>query len=316
MCWPLSHAANFLILILIPILIQYTDLARAKSEALNNISTLFKQSIKSCNAKWRRQRWRTVKKKTTIGLISKKASLHAGAVHFFLYISLPLFCTTTTWNFQKLPSYTFYGGNVLRVVVHLFFTATHFHLALVAASISHFLTAATKLSLLLQQKMSPLFLSLALDFCRPFSWWASLACRLIVLFSLSFPCSTFQICGHENLSTLENTETETIPAFRFRLYCLFSCLCFTRRGWLCIRVAFGWPYLLIELFYIGMPVVMTDGRPGRRAYGPVITKISQMGRLPYFLTHGAPLRALRVRESSATIRKGHRHHCRYSFVPF
>ena len=26
------------------------------------------------------------------------------------------------------------------------------------------------------------------------------------------------------------------------------------------RVAFGLPYLLIELFYIGMPVVRTDGR--------------------------------------------------------
>ena len=25
-------------------------------------------------------------------------------------------------------------------------------------------------------------------------------------------------------------------------------------------VAFGFPYLLIELFYIGMPVVRTDGR--------------------------------------------------------
>ena len=26
------------------------------------------------------------------------------------------------------------------------------------------------------------------------------------------------------------------------------------------RVAFGLPFLLIELFYIGMPVVRTDGR--------------------------------------------------------
>ena len=27
-----------------------------------------------------------------------------------------------------------------------------------------------------------------------------------------------------------------------------------------LSVAFGLPYLLIELFYIGMPVVRTDGR--------------------------------------------------------
>ena len=32
------------------------------------------------------------------GVISKKATLHMQ--HTFLYISLPLFCTTTTWNFR------------------------------------------------------------------------------------------------------------------------------------------------------------------------------------------------------------------------
>ena len=45
--------------------------------------------------------------KTTIGLISKNTSLH---------ISLPLFCNV------KLPSYAFYGGNVVRV----FFSFTFF----------------------------------------------------------------------------------------------------------------------------------------------------------------------------------------------
>ena len=44
--------------------------------------------------------------KTTIGLISKNTSLHVQ--HLFLYISLPLFCNV------KLPSYAFYGGNVVR----------------------------------------------------------------------------------------------------------------------------------------------------------------------------------------------------------
>ena len=29
---------------------------------------------------------------------------------------------------QKLPSYTFYGGNALRVPVHFFVTAAHVHL--------------------------------------------------------------------------------------------------------------------------------------------------------------------------------------------
>ena len=62
-------------------------------------------------------------------------------------------------------------------------------------------------------------------------------------------------------------------------------------------VAFRFPYLLIELFYIGMPVVGRDGRAGRRSvYGHVITKFSRMGSLPHFFTHSAPLRALRARE--------------------
>ena len=34
------------------------------------------------------------------------------------------------------------------------------------------------------------------------------------------------------VNTLDNTDTETISAFRFRLYWLFNCLCFTRGGWL------------------------------------------------------------------------------------
>ena len=52
-------------------------------------------------------------------------------------------------------------------------------------------------------------------------------------------------------------------------------------------VAFGLPYLLIELFYIGMPVVRTDGWR-RSVYCHVITKFSRMDRLPYFLSYGAP----------------------------
>ena len=119
--------------------------------------------------------------KTRIGLISKKATLHVQ--YTFLYISLSLFCTTTSWNFQKLLSYTFYGGNVVRVLVHFFLTAAYFHLALVAASISHFVTVATKFSCCSSNKKCLLcFFSLALDLFRPFSRWASLACRLLSLF--------------------------------------------------------------------------------------------------------------------------------------
>ena len=53
---------------------------------------------------------------------------------------------------------------------------------------------------------------------------------------------------------------------------------------------------MIELFYIGMPVVRTDGRSlARSVYGHVITKFSWMGSLPHILTNDAPLRASRAR---------------------
>ena len=60
-----------------------------------------------------------------------------------------------------------------------------FHLALVAASVSHFVTAATKFS---KKKLPSLFLffffrlSFALDLCPPFSRWASLASQQLSLF--------------------------------------------------------------------------------------------------------------------------------------
>ena len=48
------------------------------------------------------------------------------------------------------------------------------------------------------------------------------------------------------------------------------------------------PYLMIELFYIGMPLVRMGGRAGGRSVnGQVITKFSGMGSLPHFLTDGA-----------------------------
>ena len=76
---------------------------------------------------------------------NQQKSNFALAANLFLYISFPLFCTTTTWNFQKLPSCAFYGENVVRVLVHLFFSLLLI-LTLVAASISHFLTVAIKFS--------------------------------------------------------------------------------------------------------------------------------------------------------------------------
>ena len=88
--------------------------------------------------------------KTTIGLISKKETLyvqHTSFVHFFAVV-------LHDYN-VKLPSYTFYGGNVVRLSLLTFFL-----LPLIFT-----LVAATK--------MSPLF-------------FISLCSSLSLFFSLNF----------------------------------------------------------------------------------------------------------------------------------
>ena len=122
------------------------------------------------------ERW-----KTTIGLISKKATLLV--LHTFFVHSLPLFCTTTTWNVQKVLSCTFYGGNVVRFLVHLFSLPLIFTLHWLPLVFLILSPPLKNFHVVLPTKKSLLcFLSLALDFCRPFSRWASLACRLVSLF--------------------------------------------------------------------------------------------------------------------------------------
>ena len=116
------------------------------------------------------ERW-----KTTIGLISKKATLLVQKCStLFLYISLSLFCTTSMWNFQKLLSYTLFGGNVVRVLVHLFFS-----LPLI------FTLHCSQLAfLILSPPLQSFHVVLPTKKCLLCfsSLWASLACRLLSLF--------------------------------------------------------------------------------------------------------------------------------------
>ena len=154
------------------------------------------------------ERW-----KTTIGLISKKTTLHVQ--HTFLYISMPLFCTTTTWNFQKLLRYTFNGGNVVRVLVH-FFHCRSFSPCIGGRSHFSFCHRRYKIfmSFFQQKNVSPLFF---ISRCRSLSPFLSLSFAGLTLF-LFF--SVFLLLCIPNLWT-------------WQLIWLFSCLCFTRRGWLC-----------------------------------------------------------------------------------
>ena len=75
-------------------MLKYIDLARAKSEALYNFYSLLTQYMKSFMLSGEGNENGKKTTTTTIGLISKKATLHVQ--HTFLYIFLPLFCTTVT----------------------------------------------------------------------------------------------------------------------------------------------------------------------------------------------------------------------------
>ena len=201
----------------------------------------------------------------------------------------------------------FYGGNVVGELVHSFFTALIFTLhILVTASISHLSPPLQNFYVVLATKnMSPLFFFSFSRSLLPFFYLSFAGLPPTFSFSLSLSCSIFQIWGHENwskLNTLDNSNTETIFAFRFRLHWLFSCLCFTRRrgGYAisrqnnlasCIWVAIPVDWVILHWFACG-----ADGWAGTRAYGHVITKFYRMGRLLHFLTHGATLRTLRSRE--------------------
>ena len=106
-----------------------------------------------------------------------------------------------------------------------------------------------------------------------------------LLFSIT-RSSSFSVI-HVSVNIKNNVEKDTT----LLLFFLFKspgghAFSFQIKPW----VAFRLPYPLIELFYIGMPVVRTDDRAVGRSgmYGHVITKFSRMGRLPHFLSYGAP----------------------------
>ena len=126
--------------------------------------------------------------------------------------------------------------------------------------------------------LSPVYMSAFSFHCRSFS-----PCRPLVFLIVSQPLWIFMFFFLQNSSLLfsitqsssfsvihasvnikNNIEKDTTLLLLF-----FSnspgghAISFQIKPW----VAFGLPYLLIELFYIGMPVVRTDGRAGGRTVG-------------------------------------------------
>ena len=176
-----------------------------------------------------------------------------------------------------------------------------------AASFSYFVTAATKFWRCSPNKKKCLlrFFSLALDLCRLFSRWPSLACSLTLSFSLSFSCSIFQICRHSG---------QWIQAEYFRQYGYRNNFRFPFSSLLTLSLLYKTPVVMrfpakitLSCIWVAIPVDWVilhwyafgvDGRSlGRSLYGHVIIKFSRLGRLLHFLTHGARL----ARESSAII---------------
>ena len=99
-----------------------------------------------------------------------------------------------------------------------------------AANISHFLTATMK-----------------------FSCYSSDEIHLLCFQSLTLALSVSVI--HMSVNIKNNIEKDITLLFFLTKSPDGHVISFQTEPW----VAFGLPYLLIELFYIGMPVVLTDG---------------------------------------------------------
>ena len=158
-------------------------------------------------------------KKTITGLISKKSNF-AGAAHFF--------CTFLCRCFSRLQREASRNFLVRRFMKEMSyaFSFTIFSLPLIFTL--HWWPLAF---LILSPPLQNFHVVLPANRCLFRFFYLSLSITVALFlvelrqptfsFSLSFSCSIFQICGHDNLSTLnnlDNTDTETIFAFHFRLY--------------------------------------------------------------------------------------------------
>ena len=103
---------------------------------------------------------------------------------------------------------------MVRVLVHLFSAVAHF--TLVAAGISHFLTASTKFHVVSRTKMSPLFF---LSRSSSSSLRSTVALLSLFLFLSLYLFSKFlDMTINLNLIIWTTRDTETFSAFRVCLY--------------------------------------------------------------------------------------------------
>ena len=127
-------------------------------------------------------------KKTTIGLISKETTLHVQHIFFVHFFAVVLHDCNVIRPETSWLQVLWRNGRTCSSLPLIF--------SWVAASISHFPTAATNSfcssnkKWLLICRSTPLSLFLSLSFAGPMS--------PIFSFSLSFSFSIFRICGHDN----------------------------------------------------------------------------------------------------------------------
>ena len=154
--------------------------------------SLLKHNIKSYNAKRRRQReqWKKKTTTTTIGLISKKATLHVQHTFFF--------CTFLYRCFARLLRETARNFLVTRFMEGMsdVFFFTLFSLSLIFTLVAASIPPLKNFILFLKQKTSPfIFFSLALaPFLVELRWPVALHSLFLCLSFLSI----FQTCGHDN----------------------------------------------------------------------------------------------------------------------
>ena len=163
--------------------------------------------------------------------------------HAFLYISLPVFCTTTTWNFQKLPSNTFYGGNVVCVPVHFLFAGAHFHKKERLGFIVVFLSLRPRPNVELFMRRTKLNESISWKFRLMALLISSQEWVWIVQHVLSVSASDGQklIDLHMRRNKLINLKIS--PCF-----CCF--VCFYASGCFCLLISFLFLFLIIIIIFI------------------------------------------------------------------
>ena len=153
--------------------------------------------------------------------------------------------------------------------------------------------------------MSPFFISRSRSL-SPFSRWASVACHLLsLLLCLSLALYSKYVDMTINLRRLIHETTRIQKQFPLSVFVFIDSLVVSTlqdAGGYAISLqnnlqlhlgchTYWLSYFTLVCLWCGRTV----GRAGRWTYSHVITKVSRMSRLLHFLTHGAPLRALRVR---------------------